>query len=123
MRIRPALIAATGIAALISAGCYNDPHTSEKRPGEGPAHIMSKPAVGPGTTAGGSTAGPQPRREEPQAGHVQPAPGGAVAAEPGLDHAGRAQPAQQHGAGTPQGPASRTGNEKGGEGRGPADRH
>jgi hypothetical protein len=101
------------------AGCYNNPHVSRKHPGEGPAHIMSRPAVGPGTTAGGSTAGPQPAHAE-SGGHTQPTPGGEVAAEPGLGHAQPAQPPVQGSGETPQGRANRTGNEKGGDSRGPA---
>jgi hypothetical protein len=118
MKIRTVLTGCAAIACLMTAGCYNNPHTSEKKPGEGPDNIHSRPAVGPGTTAGGSTAGPQPAKEE-TGGHVQPTPGGAVAAQPGLGHATAPQPQIQHGADTPKGPASQTGNEKGGEGRGP----
>jgi hypothetical protein len=47
-------------ACLVHAGCYNNPKTSLKKPGEGPVSITSGPAVGPGSTPGGSTAGPQP---------------------------------------------------------------
>jgi hypothetical protein len=107
------------MTCFVLTGCYNNPHTSERKPGEGPANIHARPSVGPGTTAGGSTAGPQPAKSE-LGGHVMPTPGGAVQADPGLGHATPAQPQVQHGVGTPQGPASRTGNEKGGDGRGPA---
>lgn len=121
MKFRFALTGMLAIGSLLTTGCYNNPHTSEKHPGEGPVNIMSKPAVGPGTTAGGSTAGPQPPREEAEGGHVKPTPGGAVAAEPGSEHAGAATPHMETGAETPKGPAARTGNEKGGDGRGPAE--
>lgn len=46
--------------SLLSLGCYNNPKTSEKAPGTGLKGTHSGPQVGPGTTAGGSTAGPQP---------------------------------------------------------------
>lgn len=80
---------------------------------------MSGPSVGPGTVAGGSTAGPQPPKPDLK-GHVAPTPGGGVPAEPGLGHATPAKPQVGHGLETPQGPASRMGNQKGGDGRGPA---
>lgn len=62
------LIAATGVCLLL-AGCYNNPVTSLKKPGEGPVVITSGPAVGPGTTPGGSTAGPQPPHKPKAAEH------------------------------------------------------
>jgi hypothetical protein len=47
--------------ALIASGCYNDPETSDRIPGQGNAGDSSRgPSVGPGTIPGGSTAGPQP---------------------------------------------------------------
>jgi hypothetical protein len=115
------LIGVLATASVMMTGCYNNPHTSEKLPGEGPENIMSKPAVGPGTTAGGSTAGPQPVRERVEGGHVTPTPGGAVPAEPGLGHAGAPEPQMRPGADTPPGPATRMGNEKGRDLRGPAE--
>jgi hypothetical protein len=54
-----ALLVAAAVVGL--TGCYNNPKVSERRPGEGPVNYMSKPSVGPGTVAGGSTAGPQPK--------------------------------------------------------------
>jgi len=48
------------LSLFLLTGCYNQPETSMKKPGEGPENIHSGPSVGPGTTAGGSTAGPQP---------------------------------------------------------------
>lgn len=62
MRIPIALIGC--LALLLTTGCYNNPHTSEKKPGEGPENIHARPAVGPGTTDGGSTAGPQTAKAE-----------------------------------------------------------
>jgi hypothetical protein len=51
-----------GLAAtLLLTGCYNTPETSLRKPGEGPTNHTAGPAVGPGTVAGGSTAGPQPK--------------------------------------------------------------
>ena len=70
MKIRTALTGCAAIACLFTVGCYNNPHTSEKKPGEGPQNIHAAPAVGPGTTAGGSTAGPQPAAK---ADHAAPA--------------------------------------------------
>jgi len=71
-------IALTGglAATLLLTGCYNTPQTSLRKPGEGPANYTAGPAVGPGTTAGGSTAGPQPKpvSHKPETGeaHAQP---------------------------------------------------
>lgn len=118
MKLRFALTGCAAIASLLTVGCYNNPNTSLRKPGEGPANVHGGPAVGPGTTAGGSTAGPQPAKPE-TGGHVQPTKGGAVAAEPGLGHATAPRPQVDHGADTPKGPASQTGNQKGGDGRGP----
>jgi hypothetical protein len=51
----------TVILMLALAGCYNNPHKSERAPGQGNAGNQSRgPSVGPGTVPGGSTAGPQP---------------------------------------------------------------
>ena len=74
--------------------------------------IHSGPQVGPGTTSGGSTAGPQPVAAK---GHseVQPMPGGASQHPKAPGHSGAAKPEVQHGAQTPSGTQSRTGNEKG----------
>lgn len=64
------LLCATGVLFLIATGCYNDPETSRKFPGQGPENYTSRPAVGPGTTAGGATAGPQPMKREAE-GHAK----------------------------------------------------
>lgn len=114
-------IALTGILSslsLLSISCYNNPEVSLKKPGEGPTHLHSRPAVGPGTTAGGSTAGPQPAPEHHGEGNVEPQPGGvhpASAAEGGS--AAHSQPATPvHGAGATESPSigkEQTGNEQG----------
>ena len=50
--------------AIATAGCYNNPHVADRMPGEGRAGDTSRgPTTGPGTTPGGSTAGPQPPRK------------------------------------------------------------
>jgi hypothetical protein len=82
-------------------------------PGEGTADFHSRPQVGPGTTAGGSTAGPQRPAKEAHKSEVQPNPGGAVAPAPGADHTGAAKPETQHGSAPASSTPSRTGNEKG----------
>ena len=46
--------------ALLLTGCYNTPTTGDKSPGQGTKNITGGPDVGPGTVAGGSTAGRQP---------------------------------------------------------------
>jgi hypothetical protein len=95
---------------MTATGCYNNPKVSLRHPGEGPANYMSRPAVGPGTTAGGATAGPQPAPVESD-GHTQPQPWGGVPAEPGLGHTTPPRPVQ----GDPEThpvPPARTGNEK-----------
>src|SRR5438045_8755018 len=99
-------------AALISVGCYNNPEISSRPPGSGEKDIHSGPQVGPGTIAGGSTAGPQPPAKQ---GHseVQPTHSGATGDSGGNEHAGSATPAKQAGACTPAGTQSRTGNQKG----------
>ncbi|HYO80728.1 MAG TPA: hypothetical protein VES20_04950 [Bryobacteraceae bacterium] len=94
---------------LLTNGCYNNPEISERRPGSGPHRIHSGPSVGPGRTAGGSTAGPQPARPELE-GEVQPHPGGGLKAPPGASQAGAPRPDFDEGLRTPQGPASRMGN-------------
>ena len=98
--------------ALVGVGCYNDPEVSHRAPGAGTADLHSRPQVGPGTTAGGSTAGPQPAAQK---GHsdVQPTHSGATGDTPGLGHAGAATPEVHPGAGTPAGTQSVTGNQKG----------
>src|SRR6476620_5523540 len=70
-------------------------------PGSGVKDIHSGPQVGPGTTAGGATAGPQPAAK---AGHsnVEPTHGGATGDSTSVDHAGAATP-EKHEA--PQPPA------------------
>jgi hypothetical protein len=98
--------------ALVSTGCYNNPEVSSKPPGAGTADIHSKPQVGPGTTAGGSTAGPQPVQPKEHS-ETQPTHSGATGDTPGLGHAGAATPEMQHGGGTPAGTQSTTGNQKG----------
>jgi hypothetical protein len=119
MRIKTAVIAA---AFLISVGCYNNPHRSERAPGEGPQHIHADTAVGPGRTPGGSTAGPQRAKSE-AGGHTAPQPGGATPSDQGLGHAGAPAPVPQHDASTPKGTPSTSGNEKGVGDRGPQPQH
>lgn len=68
--MRFALLCA-GILACLATGCYNKPQTSLAKPGEGKP-LSAGPSVGPGTTQGGSTAGPQPvvvKHEAPAAEH------------------------------------------------------
>jgi hypothetical protein len=98
--------------ALMGTGCYNNPEVSAKPPGAGSAHFHRNPQVGPGTTAGGSTAGPQPVQPKEHTA-TQPTHSGATGDTPGLGHAGAATPEMQHGAGTPAGTPSATGNQKG----------
>ncbi len=57
-RILPLLV-----FSLLLAGCYNDPKTSDKLPGQGTKNITGGPDVGPGGVAGGSTAGRQPEKK------------------------------------------------------------
>jgi hypothetical protein len=64
MRNRYARAACLLGLSLLATGCYNNPETTERHPGEGAADFHRKPDVGPGTTAGGSTAGPQPPARE-----------------------------------------------------------
>jgi len=97
-------------ASVLLTGCYNNPGTSLRSPGEGPAHIMSGPAVGPGSTAGGSTAGPQPAVEK-HGSNVEPHGGGGIPAEPGSGHA--PTPVTSPEADSPKGSPARIGNEKG----------
>ncbi|HYP09010.1 MAG TPA: hypothetical protein VER03_22475 [Bryobacteraceae bacterium] len=114
MRNRYALVVCMLGLSLLTGGCYNNPEVSSKHPGEGADDIHSRPQVGPGTTSGGSTAGPQPAAREHGKSDVQPTPSGATGDAPGLDHAGAATPNVQPGAAhTPAGTQSRTGNEKG----------
>jgi hypothetical protein len=98
--------------ALAGTGCYNNPDMNSKPPGSGSANFHSKPQVGPGTTAGGSTAGPQPAQPKEHS-ETQPTHSGATGDTPGLGHAGAAKPEMQQGAGTPAGTQSTTGNQKG----------
>ena len=98
--------------ALVGTGCYNDPDVSAKPPGAGSVNFHRKPQVGPGTTAGGSTAGPQPVQLKEHT-ETQPTHSGATGDTPGLGHAGAAKPEMQHGGGTPAGTQSTTGNQNG----------
>lgn len=107
------------LASLVTVGCYNNPDISERNPGEFRGEMHKGPSVGPGRTAGGSTAGPQPPKAA-LTGNVIPKPGGAVDAEPGLGHATPPRPEFDQSRATPAGPASRMGNQRGGENRGPA---
>ena len=115
---------AAAALTFLSTGCYNNPHTSEKRPGEGPQNLHARPSVGPGSVSGGSTAGPQPVAHKGSASeHTQPQPGGATqhgAPEHGVQ--GAARPVTKAGNGAASdahtSPAT-TGNEKGGDRRGP----
>jgi hypothetical protein len=76
-------------ASILLTGCYNNPNVSLRKPGEGSAHIHGGPAVGPGTVAGGSTAGPQPTPVAHN-GDVTPMPGGG---HPAQGNDGHSQPA------------------------------
>jgi hypothetical protein len=62
--IRTLLCGTAAVCLLATTACYNKPETSLKKPGEGPANLHAGPSVGPGTTAGGSTAGPQPVKHD-----------------------------------------------------------
>ena len=106
--------------ALGLTGCYNNPEVSRRHPGAGPERYTGGPSVGPGTVAGGSTAGPQPVKAE-TGGHVMPTAAGAHQAEPGLGHAEAPRPVGSPEMDTVKGPASRQGNMKGGDDRGPAE--
>ena len=97
----------------MATGCYNNPEINSRAPGAGNEHIHGKPQVGPGPTAGGSTAGPQPVVQEHAKSDVKPTHSGATGDTPGLDHAGAAKPEIQPGANTPAGTQSRIGNQKG----------
>ncbi|MDZ4798676.1 MAG: hypothetical protein SGI92_10975 [Bryobacteraceae bacterium] len=82
-----------GLAAtLLLTGCYNTPETSLRKPGEGPTNHTAGPAVGPGSTAGGSTAGPQPKpvAHKPESGEM---------------HAAKPGPQDEHGAKASEVPA------------------
>lgn len=88
MKLRISLLAVS-FSALLQVGCYNNPVVSDRRPTEfQKQNYMSGPSVGPGTIAGGSTAGPQP------------------AAKAEAEHSGAAEP---HGAATTTGNESRPG--------------
>lgn len=67
MRMKFALLCGA-VAVCLMTGCYNKPQTSLVKPGEG-RPINAGPSVGPGTTAGGSTAGPQPVAVKHEAEH------------------------------------------------------
>jgi hypothetical protein len=108
------------IVALVLTGCYNNPDVSRRHPGSGPQRFTGGPSVGPGTVSGGSTAGPQPAKAE-TGGHVMPTAAGAHEAAPGLGHAEAAHPVVDPKMDTVKGPASRQGNTKGGDDRGPAE--
>ncbi|HYO84526.1 MAG TPA: hypothetical protein VES20_24200 [Bryobacteraceae bacterium] len=67
------------VLSLVATSCYNNPQTSLKHPGEGPANVHARPAVGPGTVSGGSTAGPQPAAHTAHGQQqTQPQPSGAT---------------------------------------------
>lgn len=87
--------------SMVAVGCYNNPDLASRPPGSGVKDIHSGPQVGPGTTAGGATAGPQPAAK---AGHsnVEPTHGAATGDSPSPDHAGAATP-EKHEAGAPAG--------------------
>lgn len=85
---------------MLLTGCYNNPTVSLRKPGEGSAHIHGGPQVGPGTVAGGSTAGPQPKPVEHH-GDVTPMPGGGHPAEGSEAHSQPATPV--HGGTAPTG--------------------
>jgi hypothetical protein len=115
MKIRFGLLT---LSALLFTSCYNNPETSMKHPGDGPVDIHSRPSVGPGTTAGGSTAGPQPAVEPHGEGNVEPQPGGVhPGSGPGSGNEANSQPATPvHGPGATETPATgkeQTGNEQG----------
>jgi hypothetical protein len=101
--------------AIAAAGCYNNPHVSERMPGEGrPGDTSRGPSVGPGTIPGGSTAGPQPpRKAAGDHAAVEPTHSGAQPAQPGLDHAGKAEPSVGHSTAAPKGDPAQTGNQPG----------
>ena len=111
MKIRFGLLT---LSALLCVSCYNNPVTSLKHPGDGPTDFHSAPSVGPGTTAGGSTAGPQPAPEAHGEGTVEPQPSGV---HPGSNNEANTQPATPvHGPGATETPATgkeQTGNEQG----------
>lgn len=113
MRNRYARFVCMLALSMLMVSCYNNPDINSRHPGEGTDEIHRRPQVGPGTTAGGSTAGPQPPAQEHGKSDVRPTPSGATRDTPGLDHAGAAKPETAPGASTPAGTQSRTGNEKG----------
>lgn len=82
MRKRIVLAGAAVLLSIVMTGCYNDPDASLRPPGDGPKNFMSGPAVGPGTLAGGSTAGPQPAKRRPAGGTGT----GETAQEPAPQH-------------------------------------
>jgi hypothetical protein len=109
-------------ALLLLSGCYNKPGTSSRKPGEGPEHIHAGPSVGPGTVAGGSTAGPQPKPVS-HGGNVQPMPSGGHPAAGSDGHLQPATPVHEGKGETPTTGSAQTGNEHGAPGRGPAADH
>jgi hypothetical protein len=114
MRNRCARTACLLGLSLLATSCYNNPETTVRHPGEGSANFHRRPEVGPGTTAGGSTAGPQPpAREEGKTTTVEPTHSGATPAAPGAGHTAAPTPQTGHETGTPSGTQSRTGNQKG----------
>jgi hypothetical protein len=114
MRTRYGYFACMLGLSLLASGCYNNPDINSRHPGAGTKQTHSGPQVGPGTTAGGSTAGPQPVAHEEHKSDVKPTAGGATGdSSPGLGHAGAATPEHQPEVSTPAGAQSRTGNEKG----------
>lgn len=98
--------------ALLLGGCYNNPDITARHPGEGPVNIHARPAVGPGTVPGGSTAGKQPPAKVEE-GHatVEPTHSGMRSDPKGPEHMGASEPGAPHDTAAPKGPASTTGNE------------
>jgi len=70
-----------GALSLLAVSCYNNPDVSMRPPGSGEKEIHSGPQVGPGTVAGGSTAGPQPAVEKKESGAAEAHQGAATAAD------------------------------------------
>jgi hypothetical protein len=77
--------------SMIGVGCYNNPDLASRPPGSGVKDTHSGPQVGPGTTAGGSTAGPQPAAKQSHS-DAEPTHSSATGDSPGLGHAGAATP-------------------------------
>ena len=92
MKTRLALLCGAAILCALT-GCYNNPRTSLKKPGEGPQAPASGPAVGPGTVAGGSTAGPQPVKHDAGDHSTKTGPTGNATHAKADDHGGDHTPA------------------------------